>query len=250
MQFCLSKGLGAPVGSMLCGSAAAIARARRLRKLLGGGWRQAGVLAAAGLYALDHNVERLADDHRRARQLAEGLVGCERVVVDPASVESNMVVARLRYDEPIAAVIADLAAEGVLTGPLDAPRAAARAAPRRRRRGRSSARSRGAARRSGRGAAPWYAETLTPRRKLRMKTDIHPAYDLVTVHCSCGNDFQTRSHQGRRHQRRDLRRVPPVLHGQAEAHGHGWPCRALPPRAPRPRPQRRPRPPSRAADQT
>jgi threonine aldolase len=120
VQFCLSKGLGTPVGSMLCGSASAIARARRLRKMLGGGWRQAGVLAAAGLYALDHHVERLADDHRRARALAEGLVGCDRVSVDPASVETNMVVAQLRYDEPIERVIADLAAEGVRAGPLDA----------------------------------------------------------------------------------------------------------------------------------
>jgi threonine aldolase len=119
VQFCLSKGLGAPIGSMLCGSAGSIVRARRLRKLLGGGWRQAGVLAAAGIYALEHHVDRLADDHRRARLLAEGLVGCERVIVDPESVETNMVVARLRYDEPIEGVIADLAAEGVLTGPLD-----------------------------------------------------------------------------------------------------------------------------------
>lgn len=119
-QFCLSKGLGAPVGSMLCGSAASIAKARRLRKLLGGGWRQAGVLAAAGLYALEHHVERLADDHRRARQLAEGLAGCDRVVVDASSVESNMVVAALRYDEPIERLIGDLAAENVLVGPLDA----------------------------------------------------------------------------------------------------------------------------------
>jgi threonine aldolase len=120
LQFCLSKGLGAPVGSMLCGSATHIARAHRLRKLLGGGWRQAGVLAAAGIYALDHHVERLADDHRRARQLAEGLVGCDRVSVEPLAVETNMVVAHLRYDEPIEDVIADLAAEGVLCGPLDA----------------------------------------------------------------------------------------------------------------------------------
>ncbi|MDX6525855.1 MAG: threonine aldolase [Gaiellales bacterium] len=120
VQFCLSKGLGTPVGSMLCGSASSIARAHRLRKILGGGWRQAGVLAAAGLYALDHHVERLADDHRRARALAEGLAGCDRVSVDPSSVETNMVVARLRYDEPIERVIADLEAEGILTGPLDA----------------------------------------------------------------------------------------------------------------------------------
>ena len=120
VQFCLSKGLGAPVGSMLCGSESSIFRARRLRKLLGGGWRQAGVLAAAGLYALDHHVERLADDHRRARTLAEGLQGCDRVTVDPSAVESNMVVAHLRYDEPVEALIADLAALGVLVGPLDA----------------------------------------------------------------------------------------------------------------------------------
>jgi threonine aldolase len=120
VQFCLSKGLGAPVGSMLCGSASSIARARRLRKMLGGGWRQAGVLAAAGLYALDHHVDRLADDHRRARALAEGLAGCDRVTIDPSTVQSNMVVAALRYDEPIEAVIADLEAVGVLVGPLDA----------------------------------------------------------------------------------------------------------------------------------
>ena len=85
MQFCLSKGLGTPVGSMLCGSGErTIARARRLRKMLGGGWRQAGVLAAAGIYALDHHVERLADDHRRARELAEGLAGCDRRLRRPA----------------------------------------------------------------------------------------------------------------------------------------------------------------------
>jgi threonine aldolase len=119
-QFCLSKGLGAPVGSMLCGSHDSVAKARRLRKLLGGGWRQAGVLAAAGLYAIEHHVERLADDHRRARALAEGLSECDRVLVDPSSVQSNMVVAQLRRDEPIERVIADLAAENVLVGPLDA----------------------------------------------------------------------------------------------------------------------------------
>ena len=73
VSVCLSKGLGAPVGSVLVGSKAAIARARRLRKMLGGGMRQAGVLAAAGLYALEHNVERLAQDHANARALAQGL---------------------------------------------------------------------------------------------------------------------------------------------------------------------------------
>ncbi|HET8764006.1 MAG TPA: beta-eliminating lyase-related protein, partial [Rhodanobacter sp.] len=70
VSVCLSKGLGAPVGSVLVGSAPLIAKARRWRKVLGGGWRQAGMLAAAGLYALDHHVGRLADDHRRAAYLA------------------------------------------------------------------------------------------------------------------------------------------------------------------------------------
>lgn len=73
VSICLSKGLGAPVGSVLIGSGELLAKARRLRKMLGGGLRQSGILAAAGLYALDHNVGRLAEDHRRARLLAEGL---------------------------------------------------------------------------------------------------------------------------------------------------------------------------------
>src|SRR6218665_2505951 len=73
VSICLSKGLGAPVGSVLSGRGALIDKARRHRKMLGGGLRQSGILAAAGLYALDHNVERLAEDHRRARRLAEGL---------------------------------------------------------------------------------------------------------------------------------------------------------------------------------
>lgn len=73
VSICLSKGLGAPVGSVLVGRGDLIEKARRNRKMLGGGMRQAGILAAAGLYALDHNVERLAEDHRRARRLAEGL---------------------------------------------------------------------------------------------------------------------------------------------------------------------------------
>ena len=73
VSVCLSKGLGAPVGSVLCGDAALIGKARRLRKMVGGGMRQAGVLAAAGLYALDHQVERLAEDHANARRLGEGL---------------------------------------------------------------------------------------------------------------------------------------------------------------------------------
>jgi len=79
---CLSKGLGAPVGSLLLGSREFVDRARRPRKMLGGGLRQAGVLAAAGIYALEHNVARLADDHANARRLADGLRGIEELAVD------------------------------------------------------------------------------------------------------------------------------------------------------------------------
>jgi threonine aldolase len=91
VSVCLSKGLGAPVGSVLCGSRDHIAKARRWRKVLGGGMRQAGVLAAAGLYALEHHVERLAEDHDNARALAEGLSGLPEVQVDPRAVQTNMV---------------------------------------------------------------------------------------------------------------------------------------------------------------
>ncbi len=91
ITFCLSKGLGCPVGSVLCGSSGFITRARRVRKMLGGGMRQAGILAAAGLYALKNNVSRLADDHRRAKLLAGAFLDTatiKPVVVNP---ETNMV---------------------------------------------------------------------------------------------------------------------------------------------------------------
>jgi len=86
MAVCLSKGLGAPVGSLMVGSADAIAESRIWRKRMGGGMRQVGILAAAGLYALDHHIDRLADDHAHARLLAEA---CG---VDPSSVDTNIVV--------------------------------------------------------------------------------------------------------------------------------------------------------------
>jgi threonine aldolase len=91
VTFCLSKGLCAPVGSVLCGSAEFIHQARRTRKLLGGGMRQAGILAAAGLVALDEMIERLAQDHANARLLAEGLATIPAIVVDPDTVQTNMV---------------------------------------------------------------------------------------------------------------------------------------------------------------
>jgi threonine aldolase len=81
VMLCLSKGLGAPVGAMLCGDVDFIARARRQRKHLGGGMRQAGVIAACGQYALEHNIERLAEDHRRAQQFAEGIAHIEELRV-------------------------------------------------------------------------------------------------------------------------------------------------------------------------
>ena len=89
LTFCLSKGLGAPVGSLVCGTRARVRELHRARKLLGGGMRQAGILAAAGIYALEHHVDRLADDHENARRLADGLarLGFE---VDPPP-ETNMV---------------------------------------------------------------------------------------------------------------------------------------------------------------
>lgn len=89
VSFCLSKGLGAPVGSLVCGSAGIVDRVHRIRKMLGGGMRQAGILAAAGIYALEHHVDRLAEDHANARRLAGGL---ERLglTVDPLP-ETNMV---------------------------------------------------------------------------------------------------------------------------------------------------------------
>jgi threonine aldolase len=91
VSFCLSKGLGAPVGSLLCASRDLILRARRWRKMLGGGMRQAGVLAAAGIYALEHNVERLREDHENARVLADGLSRIEGIAVAPGGAQTNMV---------------------------------------------------------------------------------------------------------------------------------------------------------------
>jgi threonine aldolase len=91
VTFCVSKGLAAPVGSVLCGPADFADRARRWRKMVGGGWREAGVLAAAGLYALDHMVDRLAEDHANARTLAEGLAELPGLSIDLDRVQTNLV---------------------------------------------------------------------------------------------------------------------------------------------------------------
>lgn len=92
VSFCLSKGLGAPVGSILVGAGALLDKARRWRKVLGGGMRQAGVLAAAGILALTDHVQRLAEDHANARRLAEGLAEINGLAVNPEKVQTNMVI--------------------------------------------------------------------------------------------------------------------------------------------------------------
>ncbi len=91
VTFCLSKGLGCPVGSVLCGTQEFIDKARRVRKMLGGGLRQAGILAAAGLYALEHHIERLEEDHAQARRLAEGLAELPGVTLQNPHPPTNMV---------------------------------------------------------------------------------------------------------------------------------------------------------------
>lgn len=113
ISICLSKGLGAPVGSLLVGSHDFIARARRLRKMLGGGMRQAGILAQAGLFALEQHVTRLADDHRRAKRLAEGLAALPGIELDLSLVQSNMVFLRQREGE-FAPLLAFMKERGIL----------------------------------------------------------------------------------------------------------------------------------------
>lgn len=123
LMFCLSKGLGAPVGSILLGSAEFIHRARIVRKMLGGGMRQAGVLAAAGLVALEHAPARLAQDHALARCLAEGLAEIAGVTVALEQVATNIVVCDVgRTELDAAAVVAKLAERNILASALDARR--------------------------------------------------------------------------------------------------------------------------------
>lgn len=123
VTFCLSKGLSAPVGSVLCGSRPFITRAHRMRKQLGGGMRQAGVLAAAGIVALETMVECLAEDHARARRLAQGLAGVPGIVMDPGTPFTNMVFCSLADEVNLTAAQAvdRLAKLGVYVGAV-APR--------------------------------------------------------------------------------------------------------------------------------
>jgi threonine aldolase len=113
VAFCLSKGLGAPVGSLLCGSRELLGRALRWRKVTGGGMRQVGVLAAAGIIALEQHVDRMAEDHAHARQLAQGLASLDRFEVDISQVQTNMVFARMLEGSP-EALRQQLASQGIL----------------------------------------------------------------------------------------------------------------------------------------
>ncbi len=124
VMFCLSKGLCAPIGSMLVGTKAFIKRARHLRKMLGGGMRQVGIIAAAGIYSLENMIERLDDDHARARKLADGLKQVKGLVVDAGSSSTNMVYFNLSDQVALDAVqIAEkMKQHGILLGPESATR--------------------------------------------------------------------------------------------------------------------------------
>jgi threonine aldolase len=124
VTFCLSKALCAPVGSVLCGSKEFIDRAHRVRKQLGGGMRQAGVLAAAGIVALEKMRDRLAEDHARARRLGECLANIPDLVLDPGTPQTNMIFLSLAEHVPLEAseVAARLAQSGVLVGAIDTRR--------------------------------------------------------------------------------------------------------------------------------
>jgi hypothetical protein len=116
---CLSKGLGCPVGSMVVGNKETIAKARKVRKLFGGGMRQVGILAAAGLYALEHNFSRLAEDHANARHLATGLANLSGLQVDLDSVQTNIVIADLKPSgKSVPDVVARLREDGVRVVPF------------------------------------------------------------------------------------------------------------------------------------
>jgi threonine aldolase len=119
MMFCLSKGLGAPIGSMLCGPSEFIREARRVRILFGGGWRQDGIMAAAGLVALEEGPKRLHEDHERARRLADEVAGILPGSIDPGRVETNIVFVDVEaVGMPLLPTIDLLADKGVRTVPV------------------------------------------------------------------------------------------------------------------------------------
>jgi threonine aldolase len=116
VQFCLSKGLSAPIGSLIAGSGEFIERARKYRKMVGGGMRQAGIIAAAGIVGLEEMVDRLAEDHVNARALADGLASIPGIEIDPSLVQTNILFYELRGMETSDFVLA-LKQRGVMVGP-------------------------------------------------------------------------------------------------------------------------------------
>jgi threonine aldolase len=114
VMVCMSKGLGAPIGSVLAGRLEFIGKARRFRKMYGGGMRQVGILAAACLYAIEHNLPKLAEDHDKAKLLAEELRSSPVMEVEPETVESNIVVIGIKGQAPAASYVGPLAKRGVL----------------------------------------------------------------------------------------------------------------------------------------
>jgi threonine aldolase len=113
VAICLSKGLGAPVGSLLAGSSEFIAQAHRWRKMFGGGMRQAGIIAAAGIHALENNVDRLANDHARARRFGEAVNEMDGYSVDLSAVQTNMVYVTLTAGQDATQAVQGLAEQGV-----------------------------------------------------------------------------------------------------------------------------------------
>jgi len=121
VSFCLSKGLSCPVGSLVCGSGEVIERVRKNRKMVGGGMRQAGILAAAGIVALDSMVDRLADDHANARRLAQGLAVMPGISLDPDSIQTNLVIFEVT-NRPATELIDALKEHGLLASYADGQR--------------------------------------------------------------------------------------------------------------------------------
>ena len=119
VQFCLSKGLSAPIGSLVCGSKRFVERARHYRKMVGGGMRQAGIIAAAGIVALNEMVERLAEDHATAQRLAEGLAAIPKVSIDLETVQTNLVIFRVSSPHENGSSFAEVLAQaGVKIGDI------------------------------------------------------------------------------------------------------------------------------------
>ncbi|MBI3603341.1 MAG: aminotransferase class I/II-fold pyridoxal phosphate-dependent enzyme, partial [Nitrospirae bacterium] len=119
VSFCFSKGLGAPVGSVIVSDRPTVERLRRFRRMYGGGLRQAGILAAAGIYALEHNIAHLKEDHEHARRLALALQKIPTVSIDVNGVETNIVIFELRdSSRPASAILSELKQDGVLVSTL------------------------------------------------------------------------------------------------------------------------------------